>query len=142
MERHIYLRQLQDTNEVLFYALLQRHVVEMLPIVYTPTVGLACQKHSDIYRRPRGVFLSYPQRASMRLAFESLVARGHSGAPVDVDTALDVQIIVVTDGSRILGLGDLGANGAPITVGKCSLYTALGGIPGQLPFVCHLPFAI
>mmetsp|Transcript_15887 Transcript_15887/g.30731 ORF Transcript_15887/g.30731 Transcript_15887/m.30731 type:complete len:644 (-) Transcript_15887:1468-3399(-) len=130
LEKHIMLRQLQDTNEVMFYALLSRHISEMMPIVYTPTVGLAAIKFSQIWRRPRGIFISYPLRAQMRDMFKNLIARGHTGAPVDVDTRLNVSTIVVTDGSRILGLGDLGANGQSIPIGKCSLYTAIGGIPG------------
>jgi len=128
IERHIFLRQLQDTNETLFYALLKQHVVEMLPILYTPTVGLACQQFSNIYRRPRGVFISYPNVADIDATFAEIKKRGWMGAPVDVDSPLDVRVIVVTDGSRILGLGDLGAGGMGIPIGKCSLYTSIGGI--------------
>ena len=128
IERHIYLRQLQDTNETLFYALLKAHVVEMLPILYTPTVGLACQEFSHIYRRPRGLFISYPNQHEIDATFEGIKKRGWMGAPVDVDSPLDVRVIVVTDGSRILGLGDLGAGGMGIPIGKCSLYTSIGGI--------------
>lgn len=113
--RHIYLRALQDTNEVLFYRLLVEHVAEMLPIVYTPTVGLACQRFSHIYRRSRGLFISFPHRD--RLA-EILRNRPHR----------DVDVIVVTDGERILGLGDQGAGGLGIPIGKLSLYSAIGGI--------------
>jgi malate dehydrogenase (oxaloacetate-decarboxylating) len=113
--KHIYLRALQDTNEVLFYRLIVDHIEEMLPIVYTPTVGLACQQFSHIYRRPRGLFLSYPQRD--RLA-EILANRPHA----------KVDAIVVTDGERILGLGDQGVGGMGIPIGKLSLYTAIGGI--------------
>src|SRR4051794_8683758 len=113
--RHIYLRQLQDTNEVLFYKLLVEHVEEMLPIVYTPTVGLACQQFSHIYRRNRGLFMSYPHRE--RLAE---LLRNRPNRAVDV--------IVVTDGQRILGLGDQGAGGLGIPIGKLSLYSAIGGI--------------
>ncbi|GBG30842.1 NADP-dependent malic enzyme [Hondaea fermentalgiana] len=130
LEKHIMLRQLQDTNEVMFYALLSRHISEMMPIIYTPTVGQAAIQFSQIWRRPRGIFISYPLRAQMRDMFKNLIARGHTGAPVDVDTRLRVNTIVVTDGSRILGLGDLGANGQSIPIGKASLYTAIGGIPG------------
>ncbi|MEL7155357.1 MAG: NAD-dependent malic enzyme [Actinomycetota bacterium] len=114
LERHIYLRSVQDTNEVLFYRLLCAHLAEMLPIVYTPTVGLACQRFSSIYRRPHGVFLSYPERGNLARAFDG------------IDTETDV--IVVTDGQRILGLGDQGAGGMGIPIGKLSLYTAAGGI--------------
>eukprot|EP00516_Mucochytrium_quahogii_P002364 CAMPEP_0203759068 /NCGR_PEP_ID=MMETSP0098-20131031/11983_1 /ASSEMBLY_ACC=CAM_ASM_000208 /TAXON_ID=96639 /ORGANISM=" , Strain NY0313808BC1" /LENGTH=632 /DNA_ID=CAMNT_0050651803 /DNA_START=3372 /DNA_END=5267 /DNA_ORIENTATION=+ len=128
MERHIYLRQLQEQNEVLFYKFMQENVVEVLPILYTPTVGDACIHFSKIYRRPRGIYINYPDRHKMRDAFENLVNNGWTGGPVDVDTELDVRVIVVTDGSRILGLGDLGAGGMGIPIGKCSLYTAIGGI--------------
>jgi malate dehydrogenase (oxaloacetate-decarboxylating) len=116
IERHIFLRSLQDMNETLFYRLIVDHVVEMLPIVYTPVVGLACQTFSEIYRRPRGLFLSYPLRDRMD---EMLAA---------VDGDLDVRAIVVTDGGRILGLGDQGAGGMGIPIGKLSLYTGCGGI--------------
>ena len=113
--RHIYLRQLQDTNETLFYALIGRYITEMLPLVYTPTVGLACQRFSEIYRRPRGLFVPYPRRDVMHKIMEN--------APLD-----NVEAIVVTDGERILGLGDQGAGGLGIPIGKLSLYTACGGI--------------
>jgi malate dehydrogenase (oxaloacetate-decarboxylating) len=115
INRHIYLRQLQDTNEVLFYRLVTEHITEMLPIVYTPTVGEACQRFSDIYRRPRGLFVSYPDRDRLR---DVLCNRPRQ----------DVDVIVVTDGQRILGLGDQGAGGMGIPIGKLSLYTAVGGI--------------
>jgi malate dehydrogenase (oxaloacetate-decarboxylating) len=113
--RHIYLRQLQDTNEVLFYKLLSQHIDEMLPLVYTPTVALACQQFSRIYRRHRGLFLAYPHRDRLR---DLLHNRPHH----------DVDVIVVTDGQRILGIGDQGAGGLGIPIGKLSLYTAIGGI--------------
>src|SRR6516164_4135327 len=113
--RHIYLRQLQDSNETLFYRLMLEHVEEMMPIVYTPTVGLACQQFSHIYRRPRGLFVSYPLRDSI-----PEVLRGRPNPEVDV--------IVVTDGERILGLGDQGAGGLGIPIGKLSLYSLIGGI--------------
>ena len=113
--RHIYLRQLQDANETLFYQLMLDHVEEMLPIVYTPTVGLACQQFSQIYRRPRGLFVSYPLRDSIP---EILRNRPNS----------EVDVIVVTDGERILGLGDQGVGGLGIPIGKLSLYTLIGGI--------------
>jgi malate dehydrogenase (oxaloacetate-decarboxylating) len=114
IEKHIFLRQLQDENEVLFYRLLLEHVAEMMPIVYTPTVGQACEEASHIYRRPRGLFISYPERD-------------------EIDTILshvdyDIKVIVVTDGERILGLGDQGAGGMGIPIGKLSLYTLCGGI--------------
>jgi malate dehydrogenase (oxaloacetate-decarboxylating) len=115
LNRHIYLRQLQDTNEVLFYSLLTRHLEEMLPVVYTPTVGEACRRFSEIYRRPRGLFLTYEDRHRFRE-----ILRNRPGGEVDV--------IVVTDGQRILGLGDQGVGGMGIPIGKLSLYTAIGGI--------------
>ncbi|MEU0026829.1 NAD-dependent malic enzyme [Streptomyces sp. NPDC006335] len=115
LNRHIYLRQLQDTNEVLFYGLLTRHLEEMLPVVYTPTVGEACQRFSEIYRRPRGLFLTYEDRHRFRE-----ILRNRPGG--------DVDVIVVTDGQRILGLGDQGVGGMGIPIGKLSLYTAIGGI--------------
>ncbi len=115
LERHIYLRALQDTNEVLFYRLLLEHMEEMTPIVYTPVVALGCQEFSHIYRRPRGLFVPYPLRDSIR---DLLRHRPHP----------DVDVIVVTDGERILGIGDQGAGGLAIPIGKLSLYTLIGGI--------------
>ena len=124
LERHIYLRALQDTNEVLFYKLLLDHIEEMTPIVYTPTVALACEQFSHIYRRPRGLFISYPLRDSLA---ELLRNRPNK----------DVDVIVVTDGERILGIGDQGAGGLGIPIGKLSLYTLIGGIRPErtLPIV-------
>lgn len=115
LERHIYLRALQDMNEVLFYRLLLDHIEEMTPIVYTPVVALACQEFSHIYRRPRGLFIPYPLRDSIP---ELLRSRPNH----------DVDVIVVTDGERILGIGDQGAGGLGIPIGKLSLYTLIGGI--------------
>jgi len=115
LERHIYLRALQDTNEVLFYRLLVDHLEEMTPVVYTPVVGAACQQFSHIYRRPRGLFIAYPMRDSM------VELLRHRPNP-------DVDVIVVTDGERILGIGDQGAGGLGIPIGKLSLYTVFGGI--------------
>jgi len=115
LDRHIYLRALQDRNEVLFYRVLRDHIAETMPVVYTPTVGEACQRFSEIYRRPRGLFVSYPDRAELR---EVLRNRPHH----------DVDVIVVTDGQRILGLGDQGIGGMGIPIGKLSLYTLIGGI--------------
>jgi malate dehydrogenase (oxaloacetate-decarboxylating) len=115
LERHIYLRQLQDSNETLFYRLMLEHIEEMVPIVYTPTVGLACQQFSHIYRRPRGLVVSYPLRDSI-----NEILRNRPNPEVDV--------IVVTDGERILGLGDQGVGGLGIPIGKLSLYSLIGGI--------------
>lgn len=115
LERHIYLRQLQDSNETLFYRLMLEHIEEMMPIVYTPTVGLACQQFSHIYRRPRGLVVSYPLRGSI-----NEILRNRPNPEVDV--------IVVTDGERILGLGDQGVGGLGIPIGKLSLYSLIGGI--------------
>jgi malate dehydrogenase (oxaloacetate-decarboxylating) len=124
LERHIYLRQLQDTNEVLFYRLLLDHIEEMLPIVYTPVVAQACQEFSHIYRRPRGLFISYPHRDNIRKLLQD---RPHK----------NVSAIVVTDGERILGIGDQGVGGLGIPIGKLSLYTLIGGIPPEqtLPII-------
>jgi malate dehydrogenase (oxaloacetate-decarboxylating) len=115
LERHIYLRALQDTNEVLFYRLLLDHIEEMTPMVYTPVVALGCQQFSQIYRRPRGLFISYPLRDSI-----PALLRNRPNSNVDV--------IVVTDGERILGIGDQGVGGLGIPIGKLSLYTLIGGI--------------
>jgi len=114
-EKHVFLRGLQDSNEVLFYALLVRHIEEMLPIVYTPTVGHGCQAFSHNFWKPRGLFLSIP--------YEDRISRILSHPHFD-----DVEVIVVTDGERILGLGDQGAGGMGISIGKLSLYTGCGGI--------------
>ena len=124
LERHIYLRALQDNNEVLFYRLVLEHIEEMTPIVYTPTVALACQQFSHIYRRPRGMFISNPQRDSI---VQLLRNRPNS----------NVDVIVVTDGERILGIGDQGVGGLGIPIGKLSLYTLIGGIRPErtLPIV-------
>lgn len=115
LEQHIYLRNLQDTNETLFYSLLQHHLAEMMPIVYTPTVGSACQHFSQIYRRHRGLFISYPNRHRIREILRNVARR-------------KIKVIVVTDGERILGLGDQGAGGMGIPIGKLSLYTICGGL--------------
>jgi malate dehydrogenase (oxaloacetate-decarboxylating) len=115
LDRHIYLRALQDRNETLFYRVLRDHIAETMPIVYTPTVGEACQRFSEIYRRPRGLFVGYPDRECLREVLRNRPQR-------------DVDVIVVTDGQRILGLGDQGIGGMGIPIGKLSLYTLIGGI--------------
>jgi malate dehydrogenase (oxaloacetate-decarboxylating) len=115
LERHIFLRALQDTNETLFYALLYRHIAEMAPIIYTPVVAQSAINFSHIYRRPRGLFLSYPLADKMDEIVENRPYR-------------DVDVIVVTDGERVLGIGDQGAGGMGIPIGKLSLYTVIGGI--------------
>jgi malate dehydrogenase (oxaloacetate-decarboxylating) len=124
LERYAFLRELQDTNETLFFALLARHIEELLPIVYTPTVGEGCQSFSRLFRKPRGLFLSLPHRARIRQIL----------ANPQFDRT---EVIVVTDGQRILGLGDQGAGGMGIPIGKLALYTACGGIdPGTtLPII-------
>ncbi|EID16817.1 NAD-dependent malic enzyme [Mycolicibacterium phlei] len=115
IDKHIYLRNLQDRNETLFYRLLRDHIADTMPIVYTPTVGEACQRFSEIYRRPRGLFVSYPDRDCLREVLRNRPQR-------------EVDVIVVTDGQRILGLGDQGIGGMGIPIGKLSLYTLIGGI--------------
>ncbi len=115
MDKHIYLRNIQDTNETLFYRLVQNHISEMMPIIYTPTVGAACENFSNIYRRGRGLFISYPNRDRIDDLLNN--AANHN-----------VKVIVVTDGERILGLGDQGIGGMGIPIGKLALYTACGGI--------------
>ncbi|MGC1301692.1 MAG: NAD-dependent malic enzyme [Caulobacteraceae bacterium] len=114
-ERYAFLRDLQDANETLFYALATRNIEEVLPLVYTPTVGEGCQRFSEIWRKPRGVFLSYPNKDKIR--------------EILADCRFDkVRVIVVSDGERILGLGDQGAGGMGIPIGKLALYTGCGGI--------------
>ena len=115
INKHIYLRAIQDNNETLFYRLLQQHLEEMLPIVYTPTVGDACEQFSDIYRSARGLFISYQDRYQLDDVLRNATKR-------------KVKVIVVTDGERVLGLGDQGIGGMGISIGKLSLYTACGGI--------------
>ena len=115
LNKHIYLRAIQDNNETLYYRLVRDHIEEMMPIIYTPTVGDACEQFSDIYRSSRGLFISYEDRHSI----DDILRNATKGK---------VKVIVVTDGERILGLGDQGIGGMGIPIGKLSLYTACGGI--------------
>lgn len=115
MERHIFLRDIQDNNETLFFRLIADHIEEMMPIIYTPTVGEACERFSDIYRSARGLFIAHHQKDRIDTIIRNATKR-------------NVKVIVVTDGERILGLGDQGVGGMGIPIGKLSLYTVCGGI--------------
>ncbi len=112
------MRDLQDNDETLFYSMIEHYTEELLPVVYTPAVGEGCQRFSEIWRRPRGLFISYPNREKI----DQILADKRYD---------DVRCIVVSDGERILGLGDQGAGGMGIPIGKMALYTALGGIPPE-----------
>ncbi len=112
------MRDLQDNDETLFYSFIEHNIEELLPIVYTPTVGEGCQRFSEIWRKPRGLFLSYPHKDRI----DKILANPRYD---------DVRCIVVSDGERILGLGDQGAGGMGIPIGKMALYTALAGIPPE-----------
>ncbi len=112
------MRDLQDNDETLFYSFIAHNIEELLPIVYTPAVGEGCQRFSEIWRKPRGLFLSYPNK--------DRIAKILADPRYD-----DIRCIVVSDGERILGLGDQGAGGMGIPIGKMALYTALAGIPPE-----------
>ncbi|MFQ7389699.1 MAG: NAD-dependent malic enzyme, partial [Escherichia sp.] len=122
IDKHIYLRNIQDTNETLFYRLVNNHLDEMMPVIYTPTVGAACERFSEIYRRSRGVFISYQNRNNLDDILQNVPNH-------------NIKVIVVTDGERILGLGDQGIGGMGIPIGKLSLYTACSGMVSLCPSV-------
>jgi len=115
LERYLYLVALQDRNETLFYQVVMNHIEEMMPIIYTPTVGKACQEFQHIYRTPRGFYVSLQDRGKIKEIMQNWPHK-------------ETRIMVVTDGERILGLGDLGADGMGIPIGKLALYTACSGI--------------
>jgi malate dehydrogenase (oxaloacetate-decarboxylating) len=120
ISKHVYLRNIQDTNETLFYNLVRTHLSEMLPIIYTPTVGEACEHFSDIYRRARGLFISWPNRHQIDEMLQQFSRN-------------DIRVIVVTDGERILGLGDQGVGGMGFPLASSPLYRLRRHQPGYYP---------
>src|SRR3984957_9300516 len=127
LERYIYLVGLLDTDETLFYKVAMSAPARFLPVLYDPTVGEACLKFGHIFRRPRGMYLSLKDKGNMRAVLKNWPER-------------DVRVICVTSGERILGLGDIGANGMGIPIGKLQLYTACAAVPPQYLLPLHLDF--
>src|SRR6516165_696466 len=127
LEKYIFLSQPQDTDETLFYRLLMSDPAHFLPLVYTPTVGEACLQFGHIIRRPKGMYISIKRKGHIREILRNWPER-------------DVRFIVVTSGQRILGLGDLGANGMGIPIGKLALYTACAGVPPQFTLPILMDF--
>ena len=130
IDKYIFLHTIQDADETLFYAMLESHLEELVPYVYTPTVGEACQKWSQIYRQTlRGLYIGLDDAGRIKQIMKNYPAS-------------NIKAMVVTDGERILGLGDLGVNGMGIPVGKMALYTACGGISPHEVRLCVCVFVI